>query len=199
MASTGENVLPGAPGEAPAGVSHVGGRCYSIRCMFRVPHEVSEGDRVLFPRWAGTEVVINGQEVLILSEDERFSAVSDVMLVRRQVSRFLGYSRFSFRRASSIMNCQSFPRSSALVFSDQTPISVRRESTSPIRRSPRHSVVRHTSSHSATFSQLRVRRVAEVDAADVLVPAVRAQRLRVLAHGVRVQVVTNQSDPFEVA
>jgi chaperonin GroES len=36
----------------------------------RVPHEVSEGDRVLFPRWAGTEVSINGQELLILSEDE---------------------------------------------------------------------------------------------------------------------------------
>jgi chaperonin GroES len=36
----------------------------------RIAHEVSEGDRVLFPRWAGTEVVINGQELLILSEDE---------------------------------------------------------------------------------------------------------------------------------
>jgi len=36
----------------------------------RVPHEVSEGDRVLFPRWAGTEVTINGQDVLIVSEDE---------------------------------------------------------------------------------------------------------------------------------
>ncbi len=36
----------------------------------RVPHEVSEGDRVLFPCWAGTEVSINGQEVLILSEDD---------------------------------------------------------------------------------------------------------------------------------
>jgi chaperonin GroES len=36
----------------------------------RIPHEVSEGDRVLFPRWAGTEVTINGQELLILSEDE---------------------------------------------------------------------------------------------------------------------------------
>jgi chaperonin GroES len=36
----------------------------------RVPHQVSEGDRVLFPRWAGAEVVINGQELLILSEDE---------------------------------------------------------------------------------------------------------------------------------
>jgi chaperonin GroES len=36
----------------------------------RIAHEVSEGDRVLFPRWAGTEVTINGQELLILSEDE---------------------------------------------------------------------------------------------------------------------------------
>jgi chaperonin GroES len=36
----------------------------------RVPHEVSEGDRVLLPRWAGAEVVINGQELLIVSEDE---------------------------------------------------------------------------------------------------------------------------------
>jgi chaperonin GroES len=36
----------------------------------RLAHEVSEGDRVLFPRWAGTEVTINGQELLILSEDE---------------------------------------------------------------------------------------------------------------------------------
>ncbi|MEN6498643.1 MAG: hypothetical protein ABFD16_30430, partial [Thermoguttaceae bacterium] len=43
------------------------------------------------------------------------------VLVRRQVLIF-GYSRFSFRRASSILNCQSTPRCLALVFSDQTPI-----------------------------------------------------------------------------
>jgi len=36
----------------------------------RAPHQVSEGDRVLFQRWAGAEVEINGQELLILSEDE---------------------------------------------------------------------------------------------------------------------------------
>jgi chaperonin GroES len=36
----------------------------------RAPHQVSEGDRVLFQRWAGAEVVINGQELLILKEDE---------------------------------------------------------------------------------------------------------------------------------
>ena len=41
----------------------------------RVPHQVSEGDRVLFPRWAGAEVVINGQQLLILSEEEILAVV----------------------------------------------------------------------------------------------------------------------------
>ena len=42
----------------------------------RVPHQVSEGDKVLFQRWAGAEVVINGQELLILSEDEILAIVN---------------------------------------------------------------------------------------------------------------------------
>ena len=41
----------------------------------RVPHQVSEGDRVLFQQWAGAEVEINGQELLILSEDEILAIV----------------------------------------------------------------------------------------------------------------------------
>ena len=41
----------------------------------RVPHQVSEGDRVLFQQWAGTEVEINGQKLLILSEDEILAIV----------------------------------------------------------------------------------------------------------------------------
>jgi chaperonin GroES len=36
----------------------------------RVPHQVAEGDRVLFTGWAGSEVVVDGQELLILSEEE---------------------------------------------------------------------------------------------------------------------------------
>jgi chaperonin GroES len=36
----------------------------------RAQHQVSEGDRVLFDSYAGTEVVIDGQELLIMSEDE---------------------------------------------------------------------------------------------------------------------------------
>jgi chaperonin GroES len=36
----------------------------------RVPHQVAEGDRVLFTSWAGSEVVVDGQELLIVSEEE---------------------------------------------------------------------------------------------------------------------------------
>jgi chaperonin GroES len=41
----------------------------------RVPHQVNEGDRVLFQQWAGAEVTINGQELLILREDEILAIV----------------------------------------------------------------------------------------------------------------------------
>ena len=36
----------------------------------RTPHQVSEGDRVLFASFAGTEVVVDGQDLVIVSEDD---------------------------------------------------------------------------------------------------------------------------------
>jgi chaperonin GroES len=36
----------------------------------RVPHQVREGDRVLFGSYAGTEVDIDDEELLIMSEDD---------------------------------------------------------------------------------------------------------------------------------
>jgi len=36
----------------------------------RAAPQVSEGDRVLFSSYAGSEVVVDGEEYLILSEDE---------------------------------------------------------------------------------------------------------------------------------
>jgi chaperonin GroES len=42
----------------------------------RLPHQVSEGDRVLFERYAGTEVVVDGQELVIMSEAEILAVVS---------------------------------------------------------------------------------------------------------------------------
>ena len=36
----------------------------------RADHQVSEGDRVLFSSYAGTEVVVDEEELLIMSEDD---------------------------------------------------------------------------------------------------------------------------------
>ncbi|MBM3999136.1 MAG: co-chaperone GroES [Planctomycetes bacterium] len=52
------------------------GRILSVgrgRCLAdgsRVAPQVREGDRVLFTSWAGTEVVVDGEDFLILGEDE---------------------------------------------------------------------------------------------------------------------------------
>jgi chaperonin GroES len=42
----------------------------------RVQHQVHEGDRVLFNSYAGAEVDVNGEELLIMSEDEILAVVS---------------------------------------------------------------------------------------------------------------------------
>jgi chaperonin GroES len=36
----------------------------------RMPLEVKEGDRVLFSKWAGTEIKIDGEEHLFMKEDD---------------------------------------------------------------------------------------------------------------------------------
>ena len=42
----------------------------------RAQHQISEGDRVLFNRFAGTEVRVDNQELLIMSEDEILAVVA---------------------------------------------------------------------------------------------------------------------------
>lgn len=42
----------------------------------RAKHQVSEGDRVLFNRYAGTEVVVSGEELLIMAEEEILAVVA---------------------------------------------------------------------------------------------------------------------------
>ena len=41
----------------------------------RAGRQVSEGDRVLFNRYAGTEVVVSGEELLIMAEEEILAVV----------------------------------------------------------------------------------------------------------------------------
>ena len=41
----------------------------------RAAHQVSEGDRIIFGSYAGTEVVVDGEDLLIMSEDEILAVV----------------------------------------------------------------------------------------------------------------------------
>ena len=36
----------------------------------RIVHQVQEGDRILFSQWAGVEIIVDQEEVLIMKEDE---------------------------------------------------------------------------------------------------------------------------------
>jgi len=42
----------------------------------RVQHQVNEGDRVLFSSYAGAEVEVNGEDLLIMDEKEILAVVS---------------------------------------------------------------------------------------------------------------------------
>ncbi|MFM7845668.1 MAG: co-chaperone GroES [Planctomycetota bacterium] len=43
---------------------------HRLRDGSRVPNQVREGDRVLFGSYAGTEVIVGNEELLIMREDE---------------------------------------------------------------------------------------------------------------------------------
>lgn len=69
--TTGGIVLPDSAKEKPqqGRVLSVGdGRLTS--CGDRSPCQVHEGDRVFFSAWSGTEIKVDGQELLILSEND---------------------------------------------------------------------------------------------------------------------------------
>ena len=42
----------------------------------RAQHQVSEGDRVVFDSYAGAEVVVDGEDLLIMNEDEILAIMS---------------------------------------------------------------------------------------------------------------------------
>ena len=46
------------------------------------PPDVKEGDRVLFGKWSGTEVKIDGEDYLIMKEDDIMGVIEDARDVR---------------------------------------------------------------------------------------------------------------------
>ena len=75
--SPGGIVLPDAAKEKPVQgrVLSVGDGC-QLADGTRANPQVGEGDRVLFDRYAGTEVVIDGEELLIMDEHDILAIVA---------------------------------------------------------------------------------------------------------------------------
>ena len=51
-----------------------------------VPLDVKAGDRVLFGKWSGTEVRLDGEELLIMKESDIMGVVDDVGTSRRKAA-----------------------------------------------------------------------------------------------------------------
>ena len=48
-----------------------------------VPTEVKKGDRILFAKWSGTEVKIDGEELVILKESDILGVVEDTASLKK--------------------------------------------------------------------------------------------------------------------
>ena len=51
-----------------------------------VPTELKAGDRVLFGKWSGTEVKIDGQELLIMKESDIMGVLTDVSTAKKKAA-----------------------------------------------------------------------------------------------------------------
>jgi len=51
-----------------------------------IPIDLKVGDRVLFGKWSGTEVKIDGQELLIMKESDIMGVLTDVPAAKRKAA-----------------------------------------------------------------------------------------------------------------
>ena len=81
--STGGIIIPDTAKEKPSQGEVIavgpGGRDESGKL---IPIDVSEGDRVLFGKWSGTEVKIDGEELAIMKESDIFGVIEGKASVR---------------------------------------------------------------------------------------------------------------------
>jgi chaperonin GroES len=76
--STGGIIIPDTAKEKPSQGEVIavgpGGRDETGKL---IPIDVKEGDRVLFGKWSGTEVKIDGQELLIMKESDIMGIINE--------------------------------------------------------------------------------------------------------------------------
>ena len=82
--SAGGIIIPDSAKEKPSQGAVIavgpGGRDESGKL---IPIDVKEGDRVLFGKWSGTEVKIDGQELLIMKESDIMGIIDEPVSKRK--------------------------------------------------------------------------------------------------------------------
>jgi chaperonin GroES len=82
--STGGIIIPDTAKEKPSQGEVIavgpGGRDESGKL---IPIDVKEGDRVLFGKWSGTEVKIDGEELLIMKESDIMGIIDEPVSKRK--------------------------------------------------------------------------------------------------------------------
>jgi chaperonin GroES len=82
--STGGIIIPDTAKEKPSQGEVIavgpGGRDESGKL---IPIDVKEGDRVLFGKWSGTEVKIDGEELLIMKESDIMGIIDEPVAKRK--------------------------------------------------------------------------------------------------------------------
>jgi chaperonin GroES len=51
-----------------------------------VPLDVKKGDRILFGKWSGSEVKIEGEDLLIMSESDVMGVIDGAAAVRKKAA-----------------------------------------------------------------------------------------------------------------
>ena len=51
-----------------------------------IPIDIKVGDRVLFGKWSGTEVKIDGQELLIMKESDIMGVLTDIPAAKKKAA-----------------------------------------------------------------------------------------------------------------
>ena len=87
MASAGGIIIPDAAKEKPSQGEIVavgpGGRDEAGKL---IPIDIQVGDRVLFGKWSGTEVKIDGQELLIMKESDVMGVLTDAGAAKKKAA-----------------------------------------------------------------------------------------------------------------
>jgi chaperonin GroES len=64
-----------------------------------VPLDVKVGDRVLFGKWSGTEIKLDGEELMVVKESDLFGIVENDVAPGARVSRDAGATKKSRKAA----------------------------------------------------------------------------------------------------